>query len=130
MSTARSKGIGEGKVVLKHVVRSLSRVDAGRAGKCRRCSRRIVTEQISHSGHRFAADHIDLANDTPVIMAGLRIRLSCRRLQPLADIIYGWLDHAFLRLKIAATPGARPRHISPGFEVAKISPPSQAVAAW
>ena len=96
VTTARAKGLGESKVILKHVVRNAMipvvtlvalQMPAIFGGA-------IVTEQI------FRVPDIGsllitavLANDTPVIMA-VTFVLACLVIafNLLADIIYGWLD--------------------------------------
>ncbi|MDP1963561.1 MAG: ABC transporter permease, partial [Reyranella sp.] len=96
VTTARSKGIGERKVITKHVVRNalipvvtlvalqLPIVFGGA----------IVTEQIFRVpgiGSLLIASM--LANDTPVVMA-VTFVIACLVVffNLLADIIYGWLD--------------------------------------
>jgi len=96
VTTARSKGIGEPKVITKHVVRNalipvvtlvalqLPVVFGGA----------IVTEQIFRiPGIGSLLISAILANDTPVIM-GVTFVFSCLvvAFNLIADIIYGWLD--------------------------------------
>jgi peptide/nickel transport system permease protein len=96
VTTARSKGIGERAVVLKHVVRTalipvvtlvalqLPIVFGGA----------IVTEQIFRvPGIGSLLISAMLANDTPVVMA-ITFVLSCLVVffNLIADILYGWLD--------------------------------------
>jgi peptide/nickel transport system permease protein len=96
VTTARSKGLAEGKVVIKHVVRNAlipvvtlvalqMPVVFGGA---------IVTEQIFRvPGIGSLLITSILANDTPVIMA-VTFVFACLVVifNLLADIIYGWLD--------------------------------------
>jgi peptide/nickel transport system permease protein len=96
VTTARSKGIGERKVITKHVVRNalipvvtlvalqLPIVFGGA----------IVTEQIFRvPGIGSLLISSMLANDTPVVMA-VTFVIACLVVffNLLADIIYGWLD--------------------------------------
>jgi len=96
VTTARSKGIGEPKVITKHVVRNalipvvtlvalqLPVVFGGA----------IVTEQIFRiPGIGSLLISAILANDTPVIM-GVTFVFSCLvvAFNLIADIVYGWLD--------------------------------------
>jgi len=96
VTTARSKGIGERAVILKHVVRTalipvvtlvmlqLPIVFGGA----------IVTEQIFRvPGIGSLLISAMLANDTPVVMA-VTFVLSCLVVffNLSADILYGWLD--------------------------------------
>ncbi|TAJ36000.1 MAG: ABC transporter permease [Reyranella sp.] len=96
VTTARSKGIGERKVITKHVVRNalipvvtlvalqLPIVFGGA----------IVTEQIFRvPGIGSLLISAMLANDTPVVMA-VTFVIACLVVffNLLADIIYGWLD--------------------------------------
>jgi peptide/nickel transport system permease protein len=96
VTTARSKGIGERAVILKHVVRTalipvvtlialqLPIVFGGA----------IVTEQIFRvPGIGSLLISAMLANDTPVVMA-IAFVLSCLVVlfNLIADVIYGWLD--------------------------------------
>ena len=96
VTTARSKGIGERKVIVKHVVRNalipvvtllalqMPSVFGGA----------IVTEQIFRiPGIGSLLISAILANDTPVIMA-VTFVFACLVIlfNLLADVIYGWLD--------------------------------------
>jgi peptide/nickel transport system permease protein len=96
VTTARSKGIGERAVIVKHVVRTalipvvtlialqLPVVFGGA----------IVTEQIFRvPGIGSLLISAMLANDTPVVMA-ITFVISCLVVvfNLFADIIYGWLD--------------------------------------
>lgn len=96
VTTARSKGIGEGAVTLRHVVRTAlipvvtlialqMPIVFGGA---------LVTEQIFRvPGIGSLLISALLANDTPVIMA-ITFVLSCLVVlfNLIADILYGWLD--------------------------------------
>ncbi|HEY6981717.1 ABC transporter permease [Reyranella sp.] len=96
VTTARSKGIGERKVILKHVVRTAlipvvtlvalqMPVVFGGA---------IVTEQIFRvPGIGSLLISAMLANDTPVVMA-VTFVFACLVVlfNLIADILYGWLD--------------------------------------
>ena len=96
VTTARSKGLGEGKVVIKHVVRNALipvvtlvalQMPAVFGGA-------IITEQIFRiPGIGSLLITAILANDTPVIMA-VTFVFACLVVvfNLLADIIYGWLD--------------------------------------
>jgi peptide/nickel transport system permease protein len=96
VTTARAKGLGEGKVILKHVVRNAMipvvtlvalQMPAVFGGA-------IVTEQIFRvPGIGSLLITAVLANDTPVIMA-VTFVLACLVIgfNLLADLIYGWLD--------------------------------------
>jgi peptide/nickel transport system permease protein len=96
VTTARAKGIGERKVIIKHVVRNALipvvtlvalQMPAVFGGA-------IVTEQIFRiPGIGSLLISAILANDTPVIMA-VAFVFSCLVVlfNLLADIIYGWLD--------------------------------------
>ena len=96
VTTARSKGLTERAVIMKHVVRNalipvvtlvalqLPAIFGGA----------IVTEQIFRvPGIGSLLISAILANDTPVIMA-ITFVLSCLVItfNLLADILYGWLD--------------------------------------
>src|SRR6516225_6290507 len=96
VTTARAKGIGERKVIIKHVVRNalipvvtlvalqIPTVFGGA----------IITEQIFRiPGIGSLLISAILANDTPVIMA-VTFVFACLVVlfNLLADIIYGWLD--------------------------------------
>ena len=96
VTTARSKGIGEPKVVVRHVVRNAlipvvtlvalqMPVVFGGA---------IVTEQIFRiPGIGSLLISAILANDTPVVM-GVTFVFACLvvMFNLIADILYGWLD--------------------------------------
>ncbi|MFZ5782372.1 MAG: ABC transporter permease [Pseudomonadota bacterium] len=96
VTTARSKGIGERKVVVKHVVRNAlipvvtlvalqMPVVFGGA---------IVTEQIFRvPGIGSLLIAAMLANDTPVVM-GVTFVFACLVVffNLIADVLYGWLD--------------------------------------
>src|SRR5215470_3933160 len=96
VTTARSKGLNEGKVVVKHVVRNALipvvtlvalQMPAVFGGA-------IVTEQIFRiPGIGSLLITAILANDTPVIMA-VTFVFACLVVvfNLLADILYGWLD--------------------------------------
>jgi peptide/nickel transport system permease protein len=96
VTTARSKGLNEGKVIVKHVVRNALipvvtlvalQMPAVFGGA-------IVTEQIFRiPGIGSLLITAILANDTPVIMA-VTFVFACLVVvfNLLADIIYGWLD--------------------------------------
>src|SRR5258707_6077891 len=96
VTTARSKGLAERKVIVKHVVRSalipvVTLVALQLPGIF---GRAIVTEQIFRvPGIGSLLISAILANDTPVIMA-VTFVLSCLVIvfNLLADILYGWLD--------------------------------------
>ena len=96
VTTARSKGIGERAVILRHVVRTalipvvtlialqLPIIFGGA----------LVTEQIFRvPGIGSLLISAMLANDTPVVMA-ITFVLSCLvvMFNLIADILYGWLD--------------------------------------
>ncbi len=96
VTTARAKGLGEGKVIIKHVVRNAMipvvtlvalQMPAIFGGA-------IVTEQIFRiPGIGSLLIAAVLANDTPVIMA-VTFVFACLVIffNLLADLIYGWLD--------------------------------------
>jgi len=96
VTTARSKGLTEKTVILKHVVRNALipvvtlvalEIPAIFGGA-------IVTEQIFRvPGIGSLLISAILANDTPVIMA-VTFVFSCLVITSnlLADIVYGWLD--------------------------------------
>jgi peptide/nickel transport system permease protein len=96
VTTARSKGIGERKVVIKHVVRNalipvvtlvMLQLPAVFGGA-------IVTEQIFRvPGIGSLLIAAILANDTPVVM-GVTFVIACLVVlfNLIADILYGWLD--------------------------------------
>ena len=96
VTTARSKGIGERKVITKHVVRNAMipvvtlvalQMPIGFGGA-------IVTEQIFRvPGIGSLLISAMLANDTPVVMAVTFVFAALVVLCNLiADILYGWLD--------------------------------------
>ena len=96
VTTARSKGLDESKVIIKHVVRNalipvvtlvMLQMPSVFGGA-------IVTEQIFRiPGIGSLLISAILANDTPVIMA-VTFVFACLVVlfNLLADIIYGWLD--------------------------------------
>src|SRR5215472_1661441 len=96
VTTARAKGLNEGKVVIKHVVRNALipvvtlvalQMPAVFGGA-------IVTEQIFRiPGIGSLLITSILANDTPVIMA-VTFVFACLVIlfNLLADLLYGWLD--------------------------------------
>jgi peptide/nickel transport system permease protein len=96
VTTARSKGIGERKVIVKHVVRNalipvvtlvMLQLPAVFGGA-------IVTEQIFRvPGIGSLLIAAILANDTPVVM-GITFVIACLVVlfNLIADILYGWLD--------------------------------------
>ncbi|MBM3650783.1 MAG: ABC transporter permease [Alphaproteobacteria bacterium] len=96
VTTARSKGIGERKVIVKHVVRNalipvvtlvFLQLPAVFGGA-------IVTEQIFRvPGIGSLLIAAILANDTPVVM-GVTFVIACLVVlfNLIADILYGWLD--------------------------------------
>ena len=96
VTTARSKGLSERKVIVKHVVRNALipvvtlvalQMPAVFGGA-------IITEQIFRiPGIGSLLISAILANDTPVIMA-VTFVFACLVVvfNLLADIIYGWLD--------------------------------------
>jgi peptide/nickel transport system permease protein len=96
VTTARSKGIGERKVIIKHVVRNAMipvvtlialQLPAVFGGA-------IVTEQIFRvPGIGSLLIAAILANDTPVVM-GITFVIACLVVlfNLIADILYGWLD--------------------------------------
>jgi peptide/nickel transport system permease protein len=96
VTTARAKGIGERKVIIKHVVRNalipvVTLVALQMPGVF---GGAIVTEQIFRvPGIGSLLISAILANDTPVIMA-VTFVFACLVIlfNLLADIIYGWLD--------------------------------------
>src|SRR5258708_24229543 len=113
VTTARSKGIGERKVILRHVVRTalipvvtlialqLPIVFGGA----------LVTEQIFRvPGIGSLLISAMLANDTPVVMA-VTFVLSCLVVifNMIADIIYGWLDPRISYRLPARRPGRLPQ---------------------
>ena len=96
VTTARAKGLREGKVVLRHVVRNALipvvtlvalQVPAIFGGA-------IITEQIFRvPGIGSLLINSILANDTPVIMA-VTFVFACLVIlfNLIADVLYGWLD--------------------------------------
>ena len=96
VTTARSKGLAERVVVMKHVVRNalIPVVTLVALQMPAIFGGAIVTEQIFRvPGIGSLLISAILANDTPVIMA-VTFVLSCLVIlcNLLADIIYGWLD--------------------------------------
>jgi peptide/nickel transport system permease protein len=96
VTTARSKGIGERKVIIKHVVRNalIPVVTLVALQMPSVFGGAIITEQIFRiPGIGSLLISAILANDTPVIMA-VTFVFSCLVVffNLLADIIYGWLD--------------------------------------
>ena len=96
VTTARAKGIGERKVIIKHVVRNalIPVVTLVALQMPTVFSGAIVTEQIFRiPGIGSLLISAILANDTPVIMA-VAFVFACLVVlfNLLADIIYGWLD--------------------------------------
>jgi peptide/nickel transport system permease protein len=96
VTTARSKGLAEGKVIVKHVVRNalIPVVTLVALQMPSVFGGAIVTEQIFRvPGIGSLLISAILANDTPVIMA-VAFVFSCLVIlfNLLADIIYGWLD--------------------------------------
>jgi peptide/nickel transport system permease protein len=96
VTTARAKGLGERRVIVKHVVRNalipvvtlvMLQMPAIFGGA-------IVTEQIFRvPGIGSLLIAAILANDTPVVM-GITFVISCLVVlfNLIADILYGWLD--------------------------------------
>src|SRR3954469_9943876 len=96
VTTARSKGLNEGKVIVKHVVRNALipvvtlvalQMPAVFGGA-------IITEQIFRiPGIGSLLISAILANDTPVIMA-VTFVFACLVVlfNLIADVLYGWLD--------------------------------------
>jgi len=96
VTTARSKGIGERKVIVKHVVRNalIPVVTLVALQMPSVFGGAIITEQIFRiPGIGSLLISAILAHDTPVIMA-VAFVFSCLVVffNLLADIIYGWLD--------------------------------------
>ena len=96
VTTARAKGIGERKVILKHVVRNalIPVVTLVALQMPSVFGGAIITEQIFRiPGIGSLLISAILANDTPFIMA-VTFVLACLVVlfNLLADIIYGWLD--------------------------------------
>jgi peptide/nickel transport system permease protein len=96
VTTARAKGLREGKVVLRHVVRNalIPVVTLVALQMPAIFGGAIVTEQIFRvPGIGSLLINSILANDTPVIMA-VAFVFSCLVIlfNLIADILYGWLD--------------------------------------
>ena len=96
VTTARSKGLDESKVIIKHVVRNalIPVVTLVALQMPSVFGGAIVTEQIFRiPGIGSLLISAILANDTPVIMA-VTFVFACLVVlcNLLADIIYGWLD--------------------------------------
>ena len=96
VTTARAKGLAEGVVVVKHVVRNalIPVVTLVALQMPLIFGGAIITEQIFRvPGIGSLLISAILANDTPVIMA-VTFVLSCLVIlcNLLADILYGWLD--------------------------------------
>ena len=96
VTTARSKGIGERKVIVKHVVRTalIPVVTLVALQMPIIFGGAIVTEQIFRvPGIGSLLISSILANDTPVVM-GVTFVISCLVVlfNLMADILYGWLD--------------------------------------
>jgi peptide/nickel transport system permease protein len=96
VTTARSKGIGERKVITKHVVRNalIPVVTLVALQMPIVFGGAIVTEQIFRvPGIGSLLISAMLANDTPVVMAVTFVFAALVVLCNLiADILYGWLD--------------------------------------
>jgi peptide/nickel transport system permease protein len=96
VTTARAKGLREGKVVVKHVVRNalIPVVTLVALQMPAIFGGAIITEQIFRvPGIGSLLISSILANDTPVIMA-VTFVFSCLVIlfNLIADVIYGWLD--------------------------------------
>ncbi len=96
VTTARSKGIGERKVITKHVVRNalIPVVTLVALQMPIVFSGAVVTEQIFRvPGIGSLLISAMLANDTPVVM-GVTFVSACLVVlfNLIADILYGWLD--------------------------------------
>jgi len=96
VTTARAKGLREGKVVLRHVVRNalIPVVTLVALQMPAIFGGAIVTEQIFRvPGIGSLLISSILANDTPVIMA-VAFVFSCLVIlfNLIADVLYGWLD--------------------------------------
>ncbi len=96
VTTARAKGIGERRVIIKHVVRNalIPVVTLVALQMPSVFGGAIITEQIFRiPGIGSLLISAILANDTPVIMS-VTFVFSCLVVlfNLLADIIYGWLD--------------------------------------
>ena len=96
VTTARSKGLSEGEIVMKHVVRNalIPVVTLVALQMPAIFGGAIVTEQIFRiPGIGSLLIDAILRNDTPVIM-GVTFVFSCLVIlfNLLADLLYGWLD--------------------------------------
>jgi peptide/nickel transport system permease protein len=96
VTTARAKGLREGKVVIRHVVRNalIPVVTLVALQMPAIFGGAIVTEQIFRvPGIGSLLINSILANDTPVIMA-VTFVFSCLVIffNLIADVLYGWLD--------------------------------------
>jgi len=96
VTTARAKGIGERKVIIKHVVRNalIPVVTLVALQMPAIFGGAIITEQIFRvPGIGSLLISAILANDTPVIMA-VTFVFACLVIlfNLIADLIYGWLD--------------------------------------
>jgi peptide/nickel transport system permease protein len=96
VTTARSKGIGEQKVIIRHVVRTalIPVVTLVALQMPIIFGGALVTEQIFRvPGIGSLLISAMLANDTPVVMA-VTFVLACLVVffNFIADVIYGWLD--------------------------------------
>ena len=96
VTTARAKGLREGKVVVKHVVRNalIPVVTLVALQMPAIFGGAIITEQIFRvPGIGSLLIAAILANDTPVVM-GITFVISCLVVffNLIADILYGWLD--------------------------------------
>jgi peptide/nickel transport system permease protein len=96
VTTARSKGLDERKVIVKHVVRNalIPVVTLVALQMPTVFGGAIITEQIFRiPGIGSLLISAILANDTPVIMA-VTFVFACLVIlfNLLADVIYGWLD--------------------------------------
>ena len=96
VTTARAKGLGERKVIVKHVVRNalIPVVTLVALQMPAIFGGAIVTEQIFRvPGIGSLLISAILANDTPVVMA-VTFVFSCLVVlfNLIADVLYGWLD--------------------------------------
>ena len=96
VTTARSKGIGERKVIIRHVVRNalIPVVTLVALQMPIVFGGAIVTEQIFRvPGIGSLLISAMLANDTPVVMA-VTFVFACLVVlfNLIADVLYGWLD--------------------------------------
>jgi len=96
VTTARSKGIGEQKVIIRHVVRTalIPVVTLVALQMPIIFGGALVTEQIFRvPGIGSLLISAMLANDTPVVMA-VTFVLACLVVffNFIADVLYGWLD--------------------------------------